>query len=98
MPQNVAANPEQAPNPDFNNFNYAASAELFQTSNKKFATKRYRRFDSAAEAVRFAIEEIPARALYGTFLEVDEVRFNVHEISVLYERAAFPLKRGPRAK
>jgi len=96
MPHNVPANREQTPNPDLGDFDYGAPAELFQTVNKKFATKRYRRFDTAAEAVRFAIEEIPAPALYGACLQVDEARFGVHEIGLLYEGAAFPLERGRR--
>lgn len=98
MPHNVKANREQAPKPDVGDFDYGAPAELFQTANKKFAVKRYRRFDTAAEAVRFAIEEIPASALYGACLQVDDARFGVHEIGVLHERAAFPLERGRRAK
>jgi hypothetical protein len=98
MPHNLPAKREQAPNLDLRDFDYGAPAELFQTANKKFAVKRYRRFDTAAEAVRFAIEDIPAPALYGACLQVDDARFDVHEIGVLYERAAFPLERGRRAK
>jgi hypothetical protein len=98
MPHNIPANREQVQKPDLGNFDYGAPAELYQTGNKKFTTKRYRRFDTAAEAVRFAIEKIPAPALCGACMEVDEARFDVREIGLLYEGAAFPLARGRRVK
>lgn len=84
---------------DLSSFDYNASAELFPTRNKRLTTQlRYRRFDTAAEAVRFAVEEIPAPALFGAYLEVDEQRFGAEEIHRLYESTAFPLRRNARAK
>ncbi len=54
----------------------------------------YKRFDTAAEALRFAVEEMPAPALLGAYLEVDEVRFGLHEIRDLYDSDRYPLKRS----
>src|SRR6185295_7641387 len=79
---------------DLHGFDFAASAELFPSRSKKGRSQwRYMRFDTAAEAVRFAVEEMTEAALLGAYLEVDEARFGVEEIRYLYDSAAFPLKR-----
>jgi hypothetical protein len=47
---------------DLNGFDYNAPAELFPTRSKTHTGNlRYKRFDTAAEALRFAVEEIPRR-------------------------------------
>ena len=37
-------------------FDFNASAELFALKKKKYGPVTYRRFDTAAEAIRYAIE------------------------------------------
>jgi hypothetical protein len=75
-------------------FDYAAPAELFPSRGRKGrGPVTYKRFDTAAEAIRFAVEEMRPPALLGAYLEVDEARFGLHEIHHLYESGAYPLKR-----
>src|SRR3979411_2313393 len=79
-------------------FSYDTAAELFPAAirKKKRAGFAYRRFGTAAEAVRFAIEELPADSLNGAYLQVEEARFDQSGIRTLYESEAFPLTRRPR--
>jgi len=80
-------------------FSFNTAAELFPAAirKKKRAGFAYRRFGTAAEAVRFAIEELPADSLNGAYLQVDEARFDQSGIRSLYESKDFPLPRRPRA-
>jgi hypothetical protein len=80
-------------------FNYSAEAELFPARGRKAGRQPigYRRFVSAADAIRFAIEEMPADLLVGAYLEVEELRFDSGEIRRLYDRADYPLARQTAA-
>lgn len=76
-------------------FDYSAPAELFPSRGKRGKNQmRYRRFDTAAAALRFAIEEMSPPVLLGAFLEVEEKRFGAKEMRFLYSSAAYPLRRG----
>jgi hypothetical protein len=80
-------------------FDYEAMAELFPARNRKLKREftRYRRFDGAAEAIRFAIEELPPKSLLGACLEVEEKRFDSHAMRRLYDSTEFPLARRAAA-
>lgn len=77
------------------NFNFNARAELFASRRyAKTNQTQYRRFSTAAEAVQFVIEELPVPARAGSYLEVDEQRFEGGTIQALYDHAAYPLERA----
>ncbi len=80
---------------DLGGFDYTATAELFLSRSRAAKSRpKYKRFDTAAEAVRFIVEELPAAVLPGTYLLVEEARFGAEEIRYLYDSAGYPLPRA----
>lgn len=77
------------------NFEFSSSAEVFigKGRNKSRYPVGYRRFGTAAEAIRFTIEELPPAFLAGTILEVREERFDNLQIRLLYDRPDYPFAR-----
>ena len=53
----------------------------------------YRRFTTAAKAIRFAVEEFPAVRTFGAWMRVGDQRYNGDEICRLYESNEYPLSR-----
>jgi hypothetical protein len=80
-------------------FDYDAAAELFPSRRQKSRRRPigYRRFGHAADAIQFAIEELPPECLLGAYLEVDEERYNNQAIRRLYDSMNYPLTRSAQA-
>jgi hypothetical protein len=80
-------------------FDYSAAAELFPARRRvpKLQPLGYKRFDQAAHAIRFAVEDVAPELLVGACLEVDERRYGSDDIRRLYESTDYPLaRRGTR--
>jgi len=79
-------------------FDYGVEAELFAGVGRpsRHQPVGYRRFASAAEALRFAMEELSPEALAGAALEVGDERFDSRGMRQLYEAADYPLARRER--
>jgi len=77
-------------------FDYGLPAELFIAKPKGRTRSRYtsRRFATAAEAIRFAVEDFPAIRALGAWMKVGNERFDGEDIHRLYESHNFPLRRG----
>jgi hypothetical protein len=78
-------------------FDYDAPADFFPARSRKGRSVSYRRFDRAAEAIRFAVEELQPTMLVGAYLQVEDERFDSDQIRELYQSAAYPLERQEHA-
>jgi hypothetical protein len=77
---------------------YSAPAELFPGKRAGINSIRYRRFPNAAEAIRYAIEDMHRDLLNGAMLEINERRYPGAQIRGLYDAPAYPLKRVAEAE
>jgi hypothetical protein len=74
-------------------FDYDAPAELFLAKRTKSGRQNYRRFATADEAIRYAVEDLRTPKAFGVWLQVGDERFNSSEIQRLYEADDYPLRR-----
>ena len=74
-------------------FDYNAPAELFLAKRTKNSREKYRRFATAAEAIRYAVETLRTPKAFGAWLEVGDERFNSSEIQRFYEADDYPLRK-----
>jgi hypothetical protein len=74
---------------------YSSPAELFMRRRKGRSGRRHscRCFTTAAEAIRFAVEDLPAVRTLGACMNVGTEHFDADDIHGLYERPDYPLRR-----
>jgi hypothetical protein len=73
---------------------YAAPAELY--ARRQAGPKKqlfYRRFPSVAEALQFAVEDLPAKTT-NILLETADERFEGASLKEMYEADGYPLARA----
>jgi hypothetical protein len=95
----MSDNPTIAYGTEAEPFDYSAGADLFPSRGRmsKRPIFKYQRFVRAADAIRFAIEELPEELLLGTYMEIDEARFDSRAIRRLYDSIEYPLARRAAA-
>lgn len=79
-------------------FDYSSPAELYAFKKRRGSGPAmiFRRFETAATAIRYSIEELAPASLSGAILEVDEERYREKQIRKLYDASAYPLARKDR--
>ena len=80
-------------------FDYAAATELFIPKKGGRGARQplsYRRFPTATEAIRFAVEEFPSIRTLGAWMRVGDEHFNADDIWHLYESNSYPRRRSVR--
>src|SRR5258708_23306069 len=80
-------------------FDYRAPAELFPSRNRKAKQLvKYRRFDTAADAIQFSMEELPAPALLGAVIPIHGGGVGHPDIFQPYQRPDSPLQRQAKKR
>ena len=69
--------------------NYQAPAGLFVRESSRL---RYQSFETVAEAVRYANEDLPANKLLSCTLEAEDVHFTGEDVRQLYSAPGYPFR------
>jgi len=75
-------------------FDYSTPAELFLAKRTKSSREKYRRFATAAEAIRYAVEDLRTPRALGAWMQIGNERFNSDDIQRLYDKSDFPLRKS----
>jgi hypothetical protein len=78
-------------------FDYTAPAELYSArGHGRRAPLSYRRFPTAAEAIRFAVEQIPKNLTAAAYIETGDQTITHKDLQALYDSPDYPLERMER--
>jgi hypothetical protein len=77
-------------------FDFSAPADLFRHGPRGRGGTYYRRFETAAAAISYAVEGLGENEARATVVQVDDERLDRQAILALYESSAYPLARKPR--
>jgi hypothetical protein len=82
--------------PSIGGFDYDAPAGVFTRSapGRRGGAAKYKRFDSAAEAIRYIIEEVPAPLWPGITVETGDETLDHRQILELYDSRGYPFTRN----
>jgi hypothetical protein len=75
---------------------YRETAEVYMPKSRSHGARQrlgYRRFATAAEAIRFVIENFPAARALTPWMRVGDDRFDSDTIRKLYDISDYPLRR-----
>lgn len=77
-------------------FDFDAPAEMYacRAGRRGRNAVTYRRFQSGAEAIKYAVEQQSRELLRGTVIESEDVRLESTQIQALYLSASYPLSRA----
>jgi hypothetical protein len=75
-------------------FDYNVPGRTVSGEPAKGSRTKYRRFATAAEALRYAVEDLRIPKAFGAWLEVGDERFDSSEIQRLYEADDYPLRKS----
>lgn len=77
-------------------FDFLAPAEVYagMARGRSRQAMKYRRFETGAAAVQYAMEELVPELRGSTVIEAGDDRFTAAEIGTLYESADYPLPRS----
>lgn len=84
------------PEPSTEGFDYGAPAGVFTRAahGRRGGGAKYRRFESAAEAIRYIMEELPPPLWPGITVEIGDETLDHRRILELYSSGAYPLQRS----